>query len=360
MKMLSCTVLAAALCLACESTPSPPAAQAPKWQHLFNEQPGAFLSVWGTSKDDVWIVGAADHKSPGAQPAALHWTGKAWQRMAIPAPGADMWWVAGLEKGDVWMGGTKGTIARWKRADGSVTVDKTPGTQTVFGIVPVSDTEAWAVGGEGGCGAPGVGCPFIWRWDGKQWAPADVPQELLFKANMWFKAWRHKGILYVVGTYTGKTDNEPSAIVRYDGKAWSSVSSDVIRNLTTVHGNDAAADPALVAVGGSNEGVITQMAADGKWTRYVPKQKLPMLSGVFVPAKGNPVAVGAGGSLFERKGGVWTQRNDLPDVTENDFHAAWVSPEGEIWAVGGQILVAPGTDGMAVRFGVGEISTKLP
>lgn len=359
MKVVFVAAAAALLSLACESNPTPPPASAPKWQLLFQEQPGAFLSVWGTSKDDVWIVGAADPKVAGSQPAALHWTGKAWQRIAIPAPGADMWWVAGLPKGDVWMGGTKGTIARWKRADGSLAVDKTPGTQTIFGVLPVSDTEVWAVGGDAGCAAA-VGCPAIWRWEGKQWAPADVPQDLLHKSRQWFKVWRHKGIVYIVGTYSSTVDNEPSSILRYDGKTWTAVSSDVIRTLTTVHGNDSGEEPALVAVGGSNEGVITQMSADGKWTKFVPKKKLPLLNGVAVPAKGNPVAVGAGGTLFERKAGVWTERLDLPDVTTDDFHAAWVSPEGEIWAVGGQILTTPAIDGMAVRFGVGEISTKLP
>ncbi|MBM4343737.1 MAG: hypothetical protein FJ100_10210 [Deltaproteobacteria bacterium] len=356
MKFLVASLLAATLCTACEPNPEPPAVATAKWQLLFTEQPGAFLSVWGTSKDDVWIVGAADPSAPGSQPAALHWTGKTWQRIAVPAPGADLWWVSGLPKGDVWMSGTKGAIARWKRADGSLVVEKTPGTQTLFGVLPVSDQEVWAVGGDVGC--PTVGCPVVWRYDGKQWAPADVPQDLLFKSRQWFKAWRHKGILYIVGTWSD--DKAPNAILRYDGKTWTAAPSDVMRTLLTISGNEAASEPALVAVGGSNEGVLTQMAADGTWTKYVPKKKLPMLNGVFVPTKGNPVAVGAGGTLFERKAGVWTERLDLPDVTTDDFHSTWVSPEGEIWAVGGQILTTPAIDGMAVRLGVGEISTKLP
>ncbi|MSQ85006.1 MAG: hypothetical protein EXR77_19385 [Myxococcales bacterium] len=351
--LLMCWVALAA----CETTPAPaPVAAANKWQLVFEEQPGAFLSVWGTANDDVWIVGAHNPAKFDNNPTALHWTGKDWQRIAAQAPGADFWWVAGLPKGDVWIGGTLGTIAHWNRADGTTTIEKTPTKDTIFGILPVTATDIWAVGGDANCSAPA--CGVIWHSDGKTWLPADVPAALLTLSRQWFKAWKYKNSIYVVGSWSD--DTKPSAILKYDGKTWTSVASDVTRTLLTIAGNDAADAPACAAVGGSNEGVITQMQADGTWKKYSSTKKLPMLNGVFVPTKGNAVAVGAGGSLYERKAGVWTLNTELPDVSADDFHSVWVSPQGEVWAVGGQILSTPQIAGMVVRFGSGLISTKLP
>ena len=343
----------------CPAEQVTPAAATAKWQVVFQDGAvlkGAILSVWGTASDDVWLVGAKDPAVKTNRPTALRLTGKSWSKIDVAAPGADLWWVAGLPAGDVWMAGTQGTIARWHRATGKVEVQATPDKRPLFGILPVSQTEIWAVGGDVNCKGPA--CGAIWRSDGQSWTVANVPAELLDKSSQWFKIWKHKGNIFVVGSW--QDDSKSGAILKYDGTTWSSVSSDNNRTLFTIHGDSTRTDlPNCFAVGGSNTGDITEMQADGSWKRYAEASKLPMLNGIRVPAKGNPVAVGSGGAVYERKTGKWVARTDLPDVFD-DFHSVWIDPDGAIWAVGGQIIGIPQTSGLVARFGVGTIATTIP
>lgn len=348
---------ALALVAACDTVTPTPTSPPAKWQVIFhdNDLKGAILSVWGTTKDDVWLVGAKDPVKPDNKPTALRWDGSKWNKIEVNAPGADLWWVAGLPGGDVWMAGTQGTIARWSRASGTVEVQSTPEKQILFGILPVTATEIWAVGGNPACA--GAACGVIWKSDGKTWAPATIPAELLAKSKQWFKVSKYKDDILVVGSWSD--DATPGVILKYDGKTWSSIASGINRTLLTVHGDGSRSDvPNCFAVGGSNSGDISELQADGSWKKYIAGATLPMLNGVRVPTKGNPVAVGSGGAVYERKNGKWVAREDLPDVFD-DFHSVWIDPDGAIWAAGGQILSDPQVSGLVLRYGVGKIATQI-
>lgn len=339
--------------LGCEPEPGTPTTVAAKpstWQLVFAEQPGAFFSAWGTAATDVWIVGAADPKHIDLGPSVLHFDGKAWKKYPVAAPGVDLWWTSGRPGGDVWFGGTGGTIARWHRATDKIELEATPGKSHIFGVLPVSDSEIWAVGGSASCTQEP--CGVVWRSDGKTWAAADVPPALLGATKQWFKAWKHKGILWIVGLQ-GK-------LLRYDGAVWTSPASGVDRTLLTIHGNDEL----CVAVGGSNTGDIAELDASGAWQKVTPSKTFPAVNGVFVPAKGDAVAVGAGAAVARRTGGLWSvdkvAQKALSDLFAfEDFHGVYVDPEGGVWAVGGQFMAQPAVAGQIAYFGPRKIPTAL-
>ncbi len=334
---------------ACESETATPVAAKPTWQLPVTEYSGAFFSAWGTSSSDVWIVGAADHNTANSGPAVLHFDGSGWQKTVVDAPGIDFWWVSGLAGGDTWFAGTKGTIARWHRASSKIEVEKTPGTDHIFGLLPVSATDVWAVGGSLGCGAPNNKCGVVWHFDGTAWAKADVPANLLTGATQWFKAWKHNGILWIVGA-EGK-------VLRYDGSTWTSPATPSDRTILTIHGNGAL----LAAVGGAGTGDILELGSDGAWQKVTPSAIFPMMNGVYVPKDGNAVAVGGGAAIARRTAGAWAQdkvaRNALEDLgAYEDFHGVYVDPDGGVWAVGGQIISDPPVLGQVCYFG----SKKVP
>jgi hypothetical protein len=326
----------------CDTEPAPPPAKS-TWQYVAAELPGAIFSVWGSGASDVWMVGARDPAKSADGPTVLRWNGKAWSRLKIAAPGIDLWWVAGTAKGDeVWMCGTGGTIARWIKATGAVELMPTPDKSQLFGVLPVSASEAWAVGG-----APG-GPGLVWRWDGKVWAAADVPSELIKQTTQWFKAFKHQDVLWIVGL-DGK-------ILRYDGKTWTSPASGTETGLRTIH----CAGKLCAAVGGYASGEIIELH-DGQWKKATPGKML-MLNGVFLQADGSGSAVGANGNIWRRStAGVWSDTG-AGDVTEafEDYHGVWMDSAGGLWAVGGQLMSAPQINGQVVYYGPSAISKAMP
>ncbi len=331
--------------LGCDSESATPVAATASWQMPITEHAGAFYSAWGTSPNDVWIVGAANHKTAGAGPSVLHFDGAAWQNKAVEAPGVDLWWVSGLAGGDTWFAGTQGTIARWHRDTGKVEIEKTPSADHIFGLLPVAANDVWAVGGSLGCGAKT--CGVVWHNDGTGWAAASVPPTLLGGATQWFKAWKQKGILWIVGA-EGK-------LLRYDGSTWTSPASGSDRTILTIHGNGDV----LAAVGGADYGDIVELGSDGAWSKVTPSVLFPAMNGVFVPTDGNAVAVGGGAAVARRTHGVWAQDKVAKKALENilafeAFHGVYVDADGGVWAVGGQL--ESGTLGQVCYFG----SKKVP
>lgn len=338
---------AVVLLVACDGGAT--AESSPAWQRVATELPGALFSVWSDGANDVWLSGAADPANPAAGPTVLRFDGTKWSRPPIAAPGVDLWWVAGLPQGDVWLAGTQGTVVRWSRSSGTYAVEKTPSVDHLFGILPVSSSEIWAVGGTPGCSAPV--CGVVWRSDGAKWQIADVPSELLAKSKQWFKVVAHKGIIWVVGL--------DGQILRYDGKSWSNPPSGSDRTLLTAHCNGTM----CAAVGGANSGEIVELQTTGAWKTATPG-KIPGLNGVHLTASGG-YAVGAAASVLQRIGGVWKVDAAATAAMEkfelyDDFHGVHVDDDGGVWAAGGQLLTVPPRSGMAVYFGRRSVPAYTP
>ena len=129
-----------------------------KWEIVDAGLPAALISIWGSSVDDIWVVGA--DSGDGIGPMVLHREKGRWSRINTGRTG-DLWWVFGFDEGPIFMGGENGMILR---KDGDVMkLMETPGRATVYGIWGTSPNDLWAVGGnviDGG---------FVWRYTGDKW-----------------------------------------------------------------------------------------------------------------------------------------------------------------------------------------------
>lgn len=331
MLRLPAMLAACVLALACEpGEPSEPAA----WSTPLKSQPGALLSVWGSSADDVWIVGA----DVGSGPAVLHYDGATWQQHDTGATGT-LWWVAG-QGDDVWMVGEGGLAIRHTRGDGKFTVLKTPTPERLYGVLPFAPDDVWAVGGDD------VSVGVVWHWDGEQWsAPTDLPAAL-GDGLAYFKIWGSSpDDLWIVG--------EGGAALHRDAKSWERVDIPGGSKLFTVHGRGDT----VLGVGGFFSALIVELSP-GAASEVTPPGEVLQLNGVHVGPEFS-VAVGNEGSVWRRDPtGAWTADADAPNVPL-DYHATYIDPDGGVWAVGGRLSDLPPTQGLLAHHGQALASTTI-
>lgn len=305
----------------------PPQPQQP-WQIVYEGLPSALLSVWGTSATDVWMVGADARDGTG--PLVLHYDGE-WERVSTGLDAGGFWWVFGFEGGPIYMGGEGGVIVRYQ--DGVFTPMTTPGTGTVFGIWGASPDDVWAVGA-----ASDASAGFVWRLEGDAWVPEPtLPEEVPSRAAIWKVYGTARNDVWLVGSN--------GVSMHWDGSALSLEETGVGSSLFTVHANDRR----FTAVGGLANGIIMENE-DGVWRDVTPGATSAGLSGVCLAQGDFGVAVGGYGTVYLRGEDGWREEDTGHALAEN-FHAAWLDPEGGIWAVGGQTFSPPLTSGLLMHRG---------
>jgi hypothetical protein len=297
------------------------------WQAVERNLPGALLSVWGSSADDVWVVGG--DAGDGQGPTVLHWDGTAFHRLATGQTG-DLWWVFGFAGGPIFMGGAGGHILKYD--NGTFTLMTTPGTDVVFGIWGSSPTDLWAVGGAMG-GAQGA---FAWRSSGGDWTVAPgFPQDLATTDALWKVYGRGANDVWMVGT-AGK-------VVHWDGSALTPSSTGVGESLFTVHADAQR----FVTVGGFGTGIILENEGAG-WVDRSPKAAQPLVGVCLGPKDG--YAVGQYGSVYHRDDSGWAAE-DTGILLDESLHSVWIDPSGGVWAAGGQVLTTPLVRGVLLHKG---------
>jgi hypothetical protein len=325
-KRLAPWLFAAALA-ACGGTDSKQHDDAPAWQMVLHGLPGALLSVWGTSARDVWTVGGDARDGTG--PLVLHYDGEAWHRVPTGQPSGDLWWVHGFAGGPIYMGGAGGVILRYE--GGRFTKMETPGQDTVFGLWGSSPDAMWAVGGEAGLTG------FVWRLQGDAWVPEpSLPADVASNASIWKVFGRGPTDLRFIGSN--------GVSFGWDGTALVPVTSGVSTSLFTVHANEKR----FVAVGGQVGGVIIEDDGDG-WKTVLDSADHG-LTGVCLGAGDTGFAVGQYGSVYARDADGWHEE-EIGFPVSDDLHGVWVDPDGGVWAVGGQTLEEPLTDGLLLHRG---------
>lgn len=320
------TTLLLGLLLACP-TPSDP--DPPGWEAVARDLPGALLSVWGTSSQDVWVVGADSLDGQG--PTVLHFDGSEWTRLVTPVSQGNLWWVFGFADGPVYLGGEGGLILRYQ--DGSFTRMETPAASTVFGIWGATPDDVWAVGGDSD--ATGG---FAWRLQGDTWAPEpSLPADVSAGAAVWKVYGTAADDAWFVGSN--------GVALHWDGTSLRPGDTGVGSSLFTVH----AAGDRYVAVGGAASGIIVEYEGDA-WTNVTPDPPPQGLSGVALGPDGGGIAVGAYGSVYARQDGSWTQE-DLGFNVAPNLHGSWIDEGGGVWAAGGQTYSPPFDDGILLHRG---------
>lgn len=314
-----------------------PAVAPPVWQPMMSNLSGALLSVWGTSNSDVYVVGADTRDGLG--PTALHFDGQRWTRLNTGLDQGDLWWVYGI--GDaVFMTGSNGVILRYDPHANTFVRTPTPGMGTIFGLWGATADDIWAAGRLDGMAGQTDIAGLVWHFDGTQWTNVAMPNGVEMHERL-FKVWgRNAHDVWIVGTN--------ATTLHYDGAAWAQVpvGDDLGGKLITVHGNGDR----RFAVGGTGSAVILESNGSGGWRR-VDTTGMAALNGLYVPATGNPVAVGISGSVMHLdRQNHWHTVAPGPS-TDYDFHSLWIAPTGEVWAVGGDLVSDHPSNGMLWRFG---------
>jgi hypothetical protein len=328
-----------ALVSGCPTNTPPPQ---DNWNLVLSGLPGGLLSVSGTAATDVIAVGADPNDGRG--PLVLHYDGEQWTRRDSGASD-DLWWISDRLVGDsFFMVGENGLALRFRPASGVFEQPATPGDATLFGVWGIRPENVIAVGGD--VSEPDTS-GVIWRFDGTTWTAVDVTSIDPDGIPVLFKVWgRSENEIYAVGAR--------GVILRYDGANWTQLASPTTRSLFTVHGNDDL----VVACGGAQSGVIIE-STGGAFVDATPVATLQM-NGAFAPPTGDSVTVGREGAIaFRRSDGWGSEDTGLNLDVILDYHAAWIDPDGGIWAVGGNIAGEPRTEGVLSYFGAADIGTEV-
>ena len=323
------------LLVACADPPAPP------FEIVVEQTPAALLAISGTSEHDVWAVGADRN---GFGPLVTHYDGARWERVATGTTG-DLWWVHALPDQTVFLAGAGSTILRRRPGEAAFARMPTPGVarHIVFGLWAAASDDAWAVGS-----LTGARGGFIWRLDASGWRELPLPTSLRGTDPGLFKVWGDgQGRVWVVGNR--------GVVLRYAAGSEEPelLSLGSSTTLFTVHG----AGDQVVIVG--LDTLVEGRAVDGALSPTNHSEGV-LLQGVYVAADGQAVATGAGGVIYMRaKGGGWSRIDHDLALDVESLHAAWIDPQGGVWAVGGNVLSNRLDHGVIVHRGAPPASAGL-
>jgi hypothetical protein len=288
----------------------------PSWHEAVRDAGRSLLSVWGRASDDVWIVGGG--LGSGSRAALLHWDGEAMSDEPIETD-RSLWWIWGTPDGDeLWMVGEAGTVLR--RRGGRVETIESPVSTTLFGAWGTGTDDVWIVGGEPGPENPDK--DVLLHWDGEALRRVELP------------APRGTALLKIWGSAADDVwvSGEGGTLWHMGPDGWTDRSAEVatVATLNSVHG--CGRDEVYV-VGGQEI-----FRFDGtSWAPVAEAKALLVGSTVGVSCGEDAVIIVglAGLKLWlDKATGEWHD-DTLSAAWDADFHAAWVSPDGEMWTVGG-------------------------
>jgi hypothetical protein len=293
------------------------------WQA--DESQGALMSVWGSSPEQVHVVGGQLDPPSGT---AMIFDGDQWLIEDLPAETPMLHWVYGVDD-RVWAVGRAGTILI--RDDAVWTAEVSPTDRTLWGIWGASADELWAVGGDGVSDAP-----VLVRRDGpsETWTSVDLPA-LSVDTHGLFKIWgRAANDVWIVG--------DLGASLHWDGDAWTDHSAADNVDLISLWGTPSEG---VVAVGGRANGRIVRLVADS-WSGET--LEVPGLNGVWVDPSGPITVVGNMGTILALTPGGF-EITPEPSGTALVLHAVFGFEAGPRFAVGGSLLAPPPYTGVVLR-----------
>lgn len=211
---------------------------------------GVLSAVWGSSADDVFVVGGTP-----SQGEIYHFDGAVWQAMRVPELPL-LVWIFGFGPRDVTAVGVGGGVVHfdgvsWQRLESGTTKD-------LWGIWGSAPDDVWIVGG-------GDGEAVILHFDGTNFTPTAMPANDR-DATALFKVWGIGSKIFAVG--------ENGLIIQYEAGApapsssWFQVptGADADDDFISLWGTSA---DNIVAVGGRSSARLA--VYDGTtWTTHKP------------------------------------------------------------------------------------------
>jgi hypothetical protein len=280
----------------------------PNWSEAFDASGAGFLSgVWGSSADDVFVVGGNE-----TQAEIFHFDGQAWTAMDVPSVPL-LIWVFGFGPNDVYAVGLGGTVlhyagSEWTALDSGVGAD-------LWGVWGKSPDDVWVVGGSAVAGSP-----TILHYDGVSFSEVDVPANDP-SAHALFKVWGIGSKLFAVG--------QAGLILEHADGVWSQVDSGGDESLFSLWGTG---EDNIVAVGGSVTGKIAHY--DGlSWSTTAPAG-VDALNAVYMTQCDEALIGGVNGfaGVYDPTAGEVAPENS---GTSDAIHAIWSDCQNRFYAVGG-------------------------
>jgi len=154
-------------------TASPAQAAALGWRQVLSQHYGAatnaslYQSVVATGKNSAWALGGTDltEATGGGRPVAVHWNGRGWSGVGMPAGVTSYIFAAGASSpGNIWaVTFLGGYILRWNGARWSVAKHLT-GFGELTGVTALSPSNVWVFGSSGSFQGLGT-----WHFNGRAW-----------------------------------------------------------------------------------------------------------------------------------------------------------------------------------------------
>jgi len=194
-----------------------------------------------------------------------------------------------------------------------------------WGIHARSADDVWAVGGTSAWGGDSA---MAFRRDGETWVAMDIPTELDGLGNL-FKA-HHNGQEWWACGFAG------AVVKSSDGQTLTAVPTGSTQDIVTVHSLPNAAP---LFVGGRGTGAVVEVSGDSvARTAQAPAG----LSGVHVIDATTALVAGEGGYAA-----LYNPTDDTlqpaPVPSDDVLHGAFVSSDGTLWVVGGNLYTAGDT-----------------
>ncbi|MFK7986418.1 MAG: WD40/YVTN/BNR-like repeat-containing protein [Sandaracinaceae bacterium] len=145
--------------------------------------------VWGAAADDVWAVGGSARFPSMAEPTVIHYDGSSWSVVELPAlerTGVAAYFkVWGSSANDVYVVGDAGVVLHW---DGT--------TWTELFVGATDDLVAlWGTGPDNIVAVGGRGNGIVSHWDGSEWRSVNL-SPLRGLNGVWM---RDPGVAHLVG-----------------------------------------------------------------------------------------------------------------------------------------------------------------
>lgn len=290
---------------------------------------GAFFSVWGPAPDRVYAVAAQPLGGGLSAGAIQRWDGSAWAPHPVPADVPGLNWVFGAGERR-FVVGELGTLLTRDGDEGEWTEHGCETVLPFWGVWASGPDDAWAVGGDGFSRDP-LAC----HWDGTTWSAGTLP-EPSFDSHALYKVWGTAADdVWAVG--------QGGLLMHWDGAAWAEMPSGTDFDLISLWGTGP---DEILAVGGRTTGVLARWDGTAWTAEQVPQ--LPGLNGIWMAPDGAAVVVGPqGGAGVVAPGSLTVERED--SGTPLALHGVFGFAEGERWAVGGSLDMAPPYVGVILR-----------
>ena len=306
-----------------EDSDSPPdgtnpsdGSQAAIWSTAFDATGvGVLSAVWGSSADDVFVVGGKP-----SQGEIYHFDGAVWQAMHVPEVPL-LVWVFGFGSDDVTAVGVGGGVvhfdgASWQRLESGTIKD-------LWGIWGSAPDDLWIVGG-------GDGEAVILHFDGTNFTPTAMPANDR-DAKALFKVWGIGSKIFAVG--------ENGLIIQYQAggpapASWLQVPAGANADDDFISLWGTSADN-IVAVGGRSSARVA--VYDGTtWTTHKPAG-VPGLNAVTMVGPNEAVVGGVDGyaGSYNPQTGMLTSETAETTLT---LHGLWNDGLRRTYGVGGQFF----------------------